>query len=333
MLWRLWLFLYGGFLRGWIKWVFRQLSGRCELQRICYRHKTGATRALAIAVENGFSNACAYVPKVLCSAVKVSEPEVEKTAEEIMHVKKINPSTNPTFAPVLQACLLQISGYHALTKEVEEIRKERYDSENKTHEEALLKLWALLMPEVTLKARITKQWGDIGFQGDDPSTDFRGMGMLGLLNLLYFAEEHTTAARQVLSHSHHPKYGSLQKKQLYSSATNEWLKKKHIKVLEFSYAIVGINITELAYTLLFAGAMKSHFYNIIPAAPRLVHFHQAFCYLFHEFDAFWLKEEPRDIMEFNRVRELFRQQVQDQLSSDEAVLVPRFDSTPASVPT
>ncbi|XP_078456946.1 ELMO domain-containing protein 1-like isoform X2 [Lampetra fluviatilis] len=303
MLWRLWLFLYGGFLRGWIKWVFRQLSGRCELQRICYRHKTGATRALAIEY-----SLTASKNVVLCSAVKVSEPEVEKTAEEIMHVKKINPSTNPTFAPVLQACLLQISGYHALTKEVEEIRKERYDSENKTHEEALLKLWALLMPEVTLKARITKQWGDIGFQGDDPSTDFRGMGMLGLLNLLYFAEEHTTAARQVLSHSHHPKYG-------------------------FSYAIVGINITELAYTLLFAGAMKSHFYNIIPAAPRLVHFHQAFCYLFHEFDAFWLKEEPRDIMEFNRVRELFRQQVQDQLSSDEAVLVPRFDSTPASVPT
>ncbi|XP_061408181.1 ELMO domain-containing protein 1-like [Lethenteron reissneri] len=303
MLWRLWLFLYGGFLRGWIKWFFRQLSGRCELQRICYRHKTGATRALAIEY-----SLTASKNVVLCSAVKVSEPEVEKTAEEIMHVKKINPSTNPTFAPVLQACLLQISGYHALTKEVEEIRKQRYDSENKTHEEALLKLWALLMPEVTLKARITKQWGDIGFQGDDPSTDFRGMGMLGLLNLLYFAEEHTTAARQVLSHSHHPKYG-------------------------FSYAIVGINITELAYTLLFAGAMKSHFYNIIPAAPRLVHFHQAFCYLFHEFDAFWLKEEPRDIMEFNRVRELFRQQVQDQLSSDEAVLVPRFDSTPASVPT
>lgn len=303
MLWRLWLFLYGGFLRGWIKWFFRQLSGRCELQRICYRHKTGATRALAIEY-----SLTASKNAVLCSAVKVSEPEVEKTAEEIMHVKKINPSTNPTFAPVLQACLLQISGYHALTKEVEEIRKQRYDSENKTHEEALLKLWALLMPEVTLKARITKQWGDIGFQGDDPSTDFRGMGMLGLLNLLYFAEEHTTAARQVLSHSHHPKYG-------------------------FSYAIVGINITELAYTLLFAGAMKSHFYNIIPAAPRLVHFHQAFCYLFHEFDAFWLKEEPRDIMEFNRVREMFRQQVQDQLSSDEAVLVPRFDSTPTSVPT
>ena len=32
--------------------------------------------------------------------------------------------------------------------------------------------------------RVSKQWQDIGFQGDDPKTDFRGMGMLGLLNLL-----------------------------------------------------------------------------------------------------------------------------------------------------
>lgn len=46
-------------------------------------------------------------------------------------------------------------------------------------------LWDLLMPTVKLESRITKQWGDIGFQGDDPKTDFRGMGMLGLINLVW----------------------------------------------------------------------------------------------------------------------------------------------------
>ncbi len=45
-------------------------------------------------------------------------------------------------------------------------------------------LWDLLMPAVKLESRVTKQWGNIGFQGDDPKTDFRGMGMLGLTNLL-----------------------------------------------------------------------------------------------------------------------------------------------------
>lgn len=46
-------------------------------------------------------------------------------------------------------------------------------------------LWDLLMPTAKLESRITKQWGDIGFQGDDPKTDFRGMGMLGLNNLVW----------------------------------------------------------------------------------------------------------------------------------------------------
>ena len=35
-----------------------------------------------------------------------------------------------------------------------------------------------MMPDTPLKERISKQWGDIGFQGKDPKTDFRGMGML-----------------------------------------------------------------------------------------------------------------------------------------------------------
>ena len=35
-----------------------------------------------------------------------------------------------------------------------------------------------MMPNTELKERISKQWGDIGFQGTDPQTDFRGMGWL-----------------------------------------------------------------------------------------------------------------------------------------------------------
>jgi hypothetical protein len=40
------------------------------------------------------------------------------------------------------------------------------------------------MPDVKLESRLSKQWTDVGFQGDDPKTDFRGMGMLGLNQLL-----------------------------------------------------------------------------------------------------------------------------------------------------
>lgn len=54
---------------------------------------------------------------------------------------------------------------------------------------------------------ISKQWQDIGFQGDDPRTDFRGMGMLGLDQLVFFTTQYNSLARHVLSRSLHPTFG------------------------------------------------------------------------------------------------------------------------------
>ena len=48
----------------------------------------------------------------------------------------------------------------------------------------MVQLWNNLQPKVALKERISEQWTLIGFQGTDPATDFRGMGLLGLLNLV-----------------------------------------------------------------------------------------------------------------------------------------------------
>ena len=47
-----------------------------------------------------------------------------------------------------------------------------------------VQLWTSLQPNVVLTERIFAQWTVIGFQGSDPVTDFRGMGVLGLLNLV-----------------------------------------------------------------------------------------------------------------------------------------------------
>ena len=41
------------------------------------------------------------------------------------------------------------------------------------------------MPGTALEARLSKQWQDVGFQGNNPATDFRGMGLLGLRCLVY----------------------------------------------------------------------------------------------------------------------------------------------------
>ncbi|XP_001367440.1 ELMO domain-containing protein 2 [Monodelphis domestica] len=274
----IWQYLYRHFFRFWMKWILRLITRKCELQRICDSFISGErTYKMEIALE--FSK-----NKVLQKATFVNQNNIEECVEDIMKEKNINPKKDKRFKVCMKACLLQISGYKQLYLDVENIRKSSYDSNNQYHEELLLKLWSLLMPYEKLKARITKQWSDIGFQGDDPKTDFRGMGLLGLVNLVYLSEKYTKEAHRILSHSSHPTLG-------------------------YSFAIVGINLTEMAYSLLKSNALKFHFYNSVSGCPTMEHFHQFYCYLFYEFDKFWFEEEPESIMYFNLYREKFHEKI------------------------
>jgi hypothetical protein len=58
-------------------------------------------------------------------------------------------------------------------------------------------------PSCPIESAGTRDWGIVGFQGKDPSTDFRGMGLLGLEQLLYFSKY--DAARDILQDSDHPR--------------------------------------------------------------------------------------------------------------------------------
>ncbi|NXD56505.1 ELMD2 protein, partial [Corvus moneduloides] len=289
----IWGFLYSNYFRFWLKWILRLLTGKCELQRVLGGAEAGARRTLSI----GNGGAGAGRGREIASeanAVHVEEAEVEKCVRDIMKEKKIE-QKDTGFKTNLHISLLQISGYKKLYLNVENLRKVPYDSENEEHEEQLIELWNLLMPYENLKARISKQWCDIGFQGDDPKTDFRGMGLLGLVNLVYFSKHYTNEARQILSRSNHPKLG-------------------------YSYAIVGINLTEMAYSLLKNGALKAHLYNMVSGLPQMEHFHQFYCYLVYEFDKFWFEEEPESIMHFNQYREKFHEKIKGLLLNCNVVL-------------
>ncbi|MEE6461476.1 hypothetical protein FKM82_001298 [Ascaphus truei] len=290
MLLFMWKYLYSTYFRFWLKWFLRQISGKCELQRICEGSKDGAHRTHRIEYSLEHSKS-----KVLQRARNILEDEVDQCVADIVKEKKINLEKDKRFQIRLRICVLQISGYKKLYLAVEELRKQPYNCDNAQHENQLLELWDLLMPHEKLKSRITKQWCDIGFQGDDPKTDFRGMGMLGFTNLLYFSRHYTEKARLILSHSNHPRFG-------------------------YSYAIVGINLTEMAYSLLKSGALKSHSYNVVSGFPRMKFFHQFYCYLVYEFDTFWFKEEPPSIMHFNQYREKFHDKVKHLLSDPDVVL-------------
>ncbi|KAL7007147.1 hypothetical protein EMMF5_003373 [Cystobasidiomycetes sp. EMM_F5] len=70
-----------------------------------------------------------------------------------------------------------------------------YDKDNARHQEMLRELWTLLKPDTKLDSLSTKQWQDIGFQGKDPSTDWRSTGLLGLDALLHFARKNSNGKR------------------------------------------------------------------------------------------------------------------------------------------
>ncbi|XP_071445021.1 ELMO domain-containing protein 2 [Hetaerina americana] len=302
-----WSYIYW-YLRPILKWFLRRSTKLCELQRICYGVPRGAQRTLD--VEYSLANSrSADIKRLISDLNRFSESGRLKgeTAKNIVNyavftvskVKVIDLYIHEQFQKSFGVCVQQIWGYRQLLHEVENLRKTPYDSSNPEHEEKLLHLWNLLKPEEPLDGRLTKQWQDIGFQGDDPATDFRGMGLLGLENLLFFASEYPKVAQHVLSHSKHPNYG-------------------------FVYAVVGINITSMAYYLLRNGTAKTHVYNACSCVPTLKLFHTMYSYLFFEFDKFWINEKPKNVMQFSIVRDKYEKNLKERLLDPNGILKLNF---------
>ncbi|KAF4391678.1 hypothetical protein F8388_005443 [Cannabis sativa] len=56
--------------------------------------------------------------------------------------------------------------------------------------DALKQLWRLAYPTKELPPLKSELWKQMGWQGVDPSTDFRGGGFISLENLIFFAQKY-----------------------------------------------------------------------------------------------------------------------------------------------
>lgn len=299
------------FIFSWFYWSFRpiikvflrKITKLCELQRICYSTLPGAKRSLQVEYSLQYSKQpniktiLSYLDE-LSAKKKLREnlsDALNKSVLLVIACKKIDPRIHVQFVKSFGRCLEHIWGYKELIEEVKFLSSLPYDSDNEEHEKKLMNLWNLLNPNRPLSSRISKQWQDIGFQGNDPKTDFRGMGILGLDNLLFFAAEYNNIAVKVLQHSLHPVQG-------------------------FAFAVLGINITNMAYNILLDGSSKSHFFNVSHRMPSIDAFHHFYCYLLLEFDKFWIKSNPTDIMDFRNIRQNFEIVIRRRLSDENCVL-------------
>lgn len=101
-------------------------------------------------------------------------------------------------------CLQSISNIHSIIQLVETTKTQSFDWNKTSHFALIDHFWLSMYPNVTRKNRmVSSEWGELGFQGKDPSSDFRGMGMLGLVQLDYFASVRSSEARRVLGDSMH----------------------------------------------------------------------------------------------------------------------------------
>ncbi|KAF9122100.1 hypothetical protein BGX30_002206 [Mortierella sp. GBA39] len=198
----------------------------------------------------------------------------------------------------LRYALERVASTHQLAREINQRVHTKYDSTNPAHERKLMLLWDLLSPHDKLEGRYTKQWTEIGFQGKDPATDFRGMGMLGLDDLVYYAKYYPMSSKNALECSHDD-------------------------ISWYSFAIVGINITSFAVQTLRTRQLQ--YYLFLNGTDRSVH-HELYCYLFHRFNAYWSTLEPKPIiMDFERVFADFKIMMERQLARRKLMML-RYDT-------
>jgi hypothetical protein len=124
--------------------------------------------------------------------------------------------------PALQRQLLQLQG----------LAKLAFDDANPKHTALLQAVHAAYTGSAAPAPRFGPHWDALGFQGNDPATDLRGCGMLGLLHLLALQQHSPAAAAQVYQLSRHPVQG-------------------------FPMAIVSINITKWVLTAARDGALAA----------------------------------------------------------------------------
>jgi ELMO/CED-12 family/RhoGAP domain/Phorbol esters/diacylglycerol binding domain (C1 domain) len=131
-----------------------------------------------------------------------------------------------------------------------------FDSGDERHEALLARLWELSEPREPLAARRSEQWSQIGFQSDDPARDFRAMGVSGLEHLLYLATEHTDFYLATVRR--------LRVMLASVDITNS---------LWYPFAIAGINISQLLYSLLAMpdqrAAYSEHNLSLVSVADAL----------------------------------------------------------------
>ncbi|XP_019453140.1 PREDICTED: ELMO domain-containing protein B-like isoform X2 [Lupinus angustifolius] len=165
-----------------------------------------------------------------------------------------------------------------------------YDSSIPEHQDALRALWDAAFPEEKLHGLISEQWKEMGWQGKDPSTDFRGGGFISLENLLYFARNFPKSFQDLLRKQEGDR-----------------------SVWEYPFAVAGVNITFMLIQMLDLEAENESAFDLL------------YCITFKLMDHQWLSMRA-SYMDFNTVMKSTRRQLEKELLLEE---ITRLEDVPS----
>ncbi|KAL5962290.1 ELMO domain-containing protein 1 [Taenia solium] len=267
------------------KWLVVLLYGHSELERIMVKNSFGFARTVKI--EKSFQ----LSDNIMIRDGLYSLP-LPKYAALVFHEECV---ANSTLSVDFKQSVIQIRGYRNLVARADALKNSRFSIDDEAHVLLLQDIWNSMLPDEPFSLK-SKRWSDIGFQGSCPATDFRGMGVLGAENL-------RTCSQRLL----------------FFVAPSGVIKTQLSVLLRYPFATVGINLSGLLWRLLQDGTLKTHFYNSLKAAPKLVHLNLVYVYLFVKFNEFWT-QQPRDIMQFNVLLGTFEEVIRKQMRDENSTL-------------
>uniref|UniRef100_K3X4G9 ELMO domain-containing protein n=1 Tax=Globisporangium ultimum (strain ATCC 200006 / CBS 805.95 / DAOM BR144) TaxID=431595 RepID=K3X4G9_GLOUD len=291
-----------GFVRRIWRWVknalWQVLFGQSEVQRICT--PTGnqvdeQSRIVRFRTSLALSNALVKI----CNAVFDFEAfPMEAILTEMIKRLSLDAKNTSLIANV-RGCLDRCNYVNRVYNRVHALRDEAFDSKNAKHEEMLEQLWSNLKPNVRRSGgRITKEWGEIGFQGTDPMSDFRGMGIFSLYQLLHFTGNYPVEAQAALAESNHP---------------TRW----------YPFSVTGINITSFIIELINERLVDFKLYKFANLQrgtndssnedDGLEALHELYSTIFTRFNKLWVDSNPRDVMAFPTIFNALKKTIRKEL--------------------
>ena len=166
---KLLVFIYYWF---WVlyKICLHKITGKTELERICLQNQATTSPAAVIAkIASSIQTSRQIPPGFKTALFQIgTTSDAEGLLTRLAHFKNIKTNTKyyPTHVkPTMLRCLNTWREVNKLQQNLEYTITQHYDEKNIEHEKLLMSLWKRLKPDIRLSARISNEWGEIGFQG------------------------------------------------------------------------------------------------------------------------------------------------------------------------